>query len=64
MSKTIEDLKTAFAGESQANRRYLAFAKQAEEEGYPRLPSCCRGGQSRACPEPPASHGWGAIDCR
>ena len=37
MSKTIEDLKTAFAGESQANRRYLAFAKQAEEEGYPQV---------------------------
>jgi rubrerythrin len=37
MSKTIEDLKTAFAGESQANRRYLAFAKHAEEEGYPQV---------------------------
>jgi rubrerythrin len=35
MSNTIENLKTAFAGESQANRRYLAFAKQAEKEGYP-----------------------------
>lgn len=34
MSKTIENLKTAFAGESQANRRYLAFAKKAEEEGF------------------------------
>jgi len=33
MSKTTENLKTAFAGESQANRRYLAFAKKAEEEG-------------------------------
>ncbi len=31
--KSIEDLKAAFAGESQANRRYLAFAKKAEEEG-------------------------------
>lgn len=29
-----ENLKAAFAGESQANRKYLAFAKQAEEEGY------------------------------
>jgi rubrerythrin len=37
MSNTIEDLKTAFAGESQANRRYLAFARQAEEEGYPQV---------------------------
>jgi len=35
MSKTGEDLKAAFAGESQANRRYLAFAKQAEKDGYP-----------------------------
>ena len=37
MSKTIEDLKAAFAGESQANRRYLAFAKKAEEDGYPQV---------------------------
>jgi rubrerythrin len=35
MSKTQEDLKAAFAGESQANRRYLAFAEQAEKDGYP-----------------------------
>lgn len=34
MSKTEKNLKDAFAGESQANRRYLAFAKKAEEEGY------------------------------
>jgi len=33
MSKTDENLKAAFAGESQANRRYLAFAHKAEEEG-------------------------------
>jgi rubrerythrin len=33
LSKAIENLKTAFAGESQANRRYLAFARKAEEEG-------------------------------
>ena len=35
MSKTEQNLKDAFAGESQANRKYLAFAKQAEREGYP-----------------------------
>jgi rubrerythrin len=35
MSKTEENLKEAFAGESQANRRYLAFAKRADKEGYP-----------------------------
>ena len=34
MVKTDENLKDAFAGESQANRRYLAFAKKAEEEGF------------------------------
>ena len=33
MTKTDENLKAAFAGESQANRMYLAFAKKAEEEG-------------------------------
>ena len=33
-SQTEKNLKDAFAGESQANRRYLAFAKKAEEEGY------------------------------
>lgn len=36
MSKSEQNLKEAFAGESQANRRYLAFAKQADKEGYPR----------------------------
>ncbi|MCW3997354.1 MAG: rubrerythrin family protein [Candidatus Bathyarchaeota archaeon] len=34
MSETKKNLENAFAGESQANRRYLAFAKKAEEEGY------------------------------
>ncbi len=34
-TKTHENLKMAFAGESQANRRYLYFAKQADVEGYP-----------------------------
>jgi len=33
----VENLKAAFAGESQANRRYLAFAKKAEEEGHPQI---------------------------
>src|SRR5512144_667295 len=36
MGKTEQDLKDAFAGESQANRRYLAFSKKAEQEGYKR----------------------------
>ena len=34
MSKTDQNLKDAFAGESQANRKYLAFAKKADKEGY------------------------------
>ena len=34
MSKSEQDLKEAFAGESQANRKYLAFAKQAERDGF------------------------------
>jgi rubrerythrin len=37
MSKTEKNLKEAFAGESQANRKYLAFAKKAEEEGLPQI---------------------------
>jgi rubrerythrin len=35
MSKVYDDLMAAFAGESQANRKYLAFAKKADEDGYP-----------------------------
>jgi len=34
-SKTEQNLKDAFAGESQANRRYLYFAGKADIEGYP-----------------------------
>jgi rubrerythrin len=34
MSKSEDGLKAAFAGESQANRKYLAFAKKADQEGY------------------------------
>ena len=37
MSKTEENLRDAFAGESQANRRYLAFASAADKEGYPQV---------------------------
>ena len=36
MSKTEDALKEAFAGESQANRKYLAFAAKADQEGFPR----------------------------
>ncbi|MBT8171750.1 rubrerythrin family protein [Candidatus Bathyarchaeota archaeon] len=37
MKKTSENLKTAFSGESQANRTYLAFAKKAQKEGLPQI---------------------------
>jgi rubrerythrin len=35
MTKTMENLKDAFAGESQANRKYLAYAEKADSEGKP-----------------------------
>ena len=38
-TKTHGNLKDAFAGESQANRRYLYFAKIADVEGYPEIAS-------------------------
>ena len=34
---TSENLQEAFAGESQANRKYLAFAKQADADGFPQV---------------------------
>ncbi len=37
MSKTTECLQEAFAGESQANRQYLAFAEKADREGFPQI---------------------------
>jgi len=36
-TKTHQNLKDAFAGESQANRRYVYFAKVADVEGYPEV---------------------------
>lgn len=37
MSKTTDNLKEAFAGESQANRKYTLFAAKAEQDGYPQI---------------------------
>ncbi len=37
MSKTETNLHDAFAGESQANRKYLAWAKKAEQEGFKQI---------------------------
>ncbi len=37
MTKTTDNLQTAFSGESQASRKYLAFGKKAEQEGHPQI---------------------------
>ena len=41
-TKTLENLKEAFSGESQANRRYLYFAKVADVEGFPDIATVFR----------------------
>ena len=56
-TKTHENLKDAFAGESQANRRYLYFAKQADVEGYPDV-----AGLFRDTAEGETGHAHGHLD--
>lgn len=56
-SKTFENLKEAFAGESQANRRYLYFAKVADVEGYPEV-----AGNFRETAEGETGHAHGHLD--
>jgi rubrerythrin len=56
-TKTHENLKAAFAGESQANRRYLFFARIADVEGYPDL-----GGLFRDASEAETGHAFGHLD--
>ncbi|MBM4267161.1 MAG: rubrerythrin [Deltaproteobacteria bacterium] len=56
-SKTHENLKAAFAGESQANRRYLYFARRADIEGYPDV-----GGLFRDTSEAETGHAFGHLD--
>ncbi len=56
-SKTHGNLKEAFAGESQANRRYLYFAKQADIEGYPEV-----AGLFRDTAEGETGHAHGHLD--
>ena len=56
-SKTHENLKAAFAGESQANRRYLYFAKIADVEGYPEV-----AGNFRDTAEGETGHAHGHLD--
>src|SRR4029453_2520804 len=56
-TKTHENLKHAFALESQANRRYLYFARAADIEGYPEI-----GGLFRDASEAETGHAFGHMD--
>ena len=56
-TKTHANLKAAFAGESQANRRYLYFAKVADVEGYPEV-----AGNFRDTAEGETGHAHGHLD--
>ncbi|HMV65473.1 MAG TPA: rubrerythrin family protein [Myxococcota bacterium] len=56
-TKTFENLKDAFAGESQANRRYLWMAKRADVEGYPEI-----AGNFRETAEGETGHAHGHLD--
>lgn len=56
-SKTHENLKEAFAGESQANRRYNYFARAADVEGYPEVAALFR-----SVAEGETGHAFGHFD--
>ena len=56
-TKTHDNLKAAFAGESQANRRYLYFAKNADVEGHPDI-----AGLFRDTAEGETGHAHGHLD--
>jgi rubrerythrin len=56
-TKTHQNLKDAFAGESQANRRYLYFAKVADIEGYPEI-----AGNFRETADGETGHAHGHLD--
>jgi len=56
-SKTFDNLKEGFAGESQANRRYLYFARHADIEGYPDV-----AGVFRDTAEGETGHAFGHFD--
>ncbi|MEI8360055.1 MAG: Rubrerythrin [Pseudomonadota bacterium] len=56
-TKTHDNLKNAFAGESQANRRYLYFARRADIEGYTDI-----GGLFRDTSEAETGHAFGHLD--
>jgi rubrerythrin len=56
-TRTHENLKEAFAGESQANRRYLYFAQKADVEGYPDIAALFR-----SVAEGETGHAFGHFD--
>ena len=56
-TQSESNLKAAFAGESQANRRYLYFARRADIEGYPEV-----GGLFRDISEAETGHAFGHLD--
>ena len=56
-TKTHENLKHAFSAESQANRRYMYFARRADIEGYPDV-----GGLFRDTAEAETGHAHGHLD--
>ena len=56
-TKTEQNLKEAFAGESQANRRYLYFAQKADVEGYPDVAALFR-----SVAEGETGHAFGHFD--
>ncbi|HLC26855.1 MAG TPA: rubrerythrin family protein [bacterium] len=56
-TKTFQNLKEGFAGESQANRRYLYFARKADIEGYPDV-----AGVFRDTAEGETGHAFGHFD--
>jgi rubrerythrin len=56
-TRTHENLKAAFAAESQANRRYLYYARSADIEGHPDL-----GGLFRNTSEAETGHAFGHLD--
>ena len=56
-TKTHDNLKAAFAGESQANRRYLYFAQKADVEGYPDISALFR-----SVAEGETGHAFGHFD--
>ena len=56
-TKTHENLKAAFAGESMANRRYLYFAKVADVEGHPEI-----AGNFRDTADGETGHAHGHLD--